>query len=312
MSATVGIVVLNWNGGPQAVACVESLRAQDYRDRFIVLVDNQSQADERARLLQRYGAGADVQCCFLDANRGYAGGINAGLAVALARDPDFVAVATHDVTFASDALGAMVAATADSRVGIVGPKVIDLRDPSRVLSVGERVRVALLCVPRTWLRFRRQRRAPYAVGGVLGCALLLTRRCLQAVGGFDEAFFAYYEEVDLCLRARQEGFGIVCAPQAVVAHDGMRGFGGGFTAVSAELKARNLIRLIRRWAGPADYLLLAPTYVLLLAASMAAYACRGRSDVVAALLRGTAAGLQGRVGVPDSLTDGQVPREAHG
>ncbi len=312
MSATVGIVVLNWNGGAQAVACVESLRGQDYRQRFIVLVDNQSRPDERARLLQRYGGDADVQCCFLDGNRGYAGGINAGLAVALARNPDFVAIATHDVTFANHALSAMVTAAADSRVGIVGPKVIDLRDPSRVLSVGERVQVALLCVPRTWLRFRRQRSAPYAVGAVLGCALLLTRRCLQAVGSFDEAFFAYYEEIDLCLRVRRQGFRVVCAPQAVVTHDGMRGFGAGFTVASAELKARNLIRLIRRWARPADYLLLVPTYALLVTASMAAYACRGRFDVVAALLRGAAAGVRGRVGVPNSLTDGQVPRGAHG
>ncbi len=305
MSPTVGIVVLNWNGGAQTVACVESLRVQDYRDKFIVLVDNQSQPEERAALLRRYGDDPDVQCCFLDDNRGYAGGINAGLTAALDRQADLVAVVTQDVTFTRGALAAMVDAAAAPRVGVVGPQVVDAGGPRRVQSVGERVRVPLLCVPRTWLRYRRQRRAPYAVGGVLGCALLLTRRCLQVVGGFDETFFAYYEEVDFCLRARQRGFLIVCAPQAVVTHDGMRGFAAGFTALSAELKARNLIRLMRRWARPVDYVLLAPTYVLLMACTLALYAGRRRGDVLAALLRGAAAGLLDRGGMPASLAAGR-------
>ena len=88
-------------------------------------------------------------------------------------------------------------------------------------------------------------------------------------------------------------------------HDGMRGFAAGFTALSAELKARNLIRLLRRWARPLDYLLLAPTYVLLMACSVALYAGRRRGDVVAALLRGAGAGLRDRGGVPESLAAGR-------
>jgi len=308
MSTTVGIVVLNWNGGAQTIACLESLRAQDYRERFIVLVDNQSRPEERAELLRRYSDGAEVQCCWLDENRGYAGGCNAGVALALSRHADLVAVVTQDVTFADGALATLVAAADDPRVGIVGPKVVDMTDPQRVLSVGERIHVPLLCVPRTWLRYRRARQAPYQVGGVLGCAMLLTRRCLETVGGFDEALFAYYEEVDYCLRARRHGFLIDCAPQAVVRHDGMRGFAGGFSTLSAELKARNLIRLMRYWARPADYLLLAPTYALLLAGSMLLYAARRRFDVLAALLRGTMQGLQGRGGLPESLrTPGRLP-----
>jgi len=136
--------------------------------------------------------------------------------------------------------------------------------------------------------------------------MLFTRSCLEAIRGFDESFFAYYEEVDLCLRARRDGFRIVCAPQAIVIHDGMRGFAAGFTPLSAELKARNLIHLMRTWARPADWLLLAPTYVLLLTASFVLYACRGRWDILAGLLRGIAAGVQGRSGGPAAATETQT------
>jgi GT2 family glycosyltransferase len=300
MRSTVGIVVLNWNGGEQTVACIESLRRQEYADKFIVLVDNHSSSAERIALQNRYSDAADVRCCWLDENRGYAGGNNAGVAAALSNGAELIVIATQDVTFESGALAEMVAATADSGIGIVGPKVVDSGDPGRVLSVGERVEIPLLCLPRTWLRYRRAGGGRYDVGAVLGCVVLLTRRCLQAVRGFDDGFFAYYEEIDLCLRARREGFRIVCVPQAVVRHDGMRGFAAGFTGLSAELKARNLIRLIRRWARPLDYLLLVPTYILLVASSMGLYALRGRGDLVAAMLRGVAAGLQGREGKPQS------------
>jgi hypothetical protein len=299
MSVKIGIVVLNFNDGAQTLACVDSVCAQQYPGAFIVLVDNHSCREERERLWQRYGGDPGIQCCFLDENRGYAGGNNAGIRVALERGADFVLIVTADVTLSAGALGAMVeVAAADDRIGIVGPQVVDLRNPRRVLSVGERVYVPLVCVPRTLLRYRRVRPTAYAVTSLLGCVMLLSRRCLEEVGGFDEKFFGYYEEVDLCLRARARAFGLVCAPQAVVTHDGMRGFLSGLAEVSAELKARNLLVLMRRWARRADWLLLAPTYLLLLAGSMAVYGLRGRRDVIRGLLRGAVAGMYRRGGPP--------------
>src|SRR5262249_21247607 len=158
----------------------------------------------------------------------------------------------------------------------VGPLVVDSQTPSHVLSAGERLAVPLLCIPRTLLRYRQVRLPSYPVSGVMGCVYLITRRCVDAVGGLDASFFAYYEEVDLCLRARQHGFGIAVAPRAVAAHDGMRGFAAGFTALSAELKARNLLRLMRRHARGFDWIVLLPTFAALLALSSALYALRGR------------------------------------
>lgn len=300
MKARVGIVVLNWNGGAQTVACVESARAQLYPEKFIVLVDNNSSAAERGYLRRRYGGDPAIRLCFLDENRGYAGGNNVGIAAALTAGAEMTLILTQDTALAPGALAALVeTARANPRIGIVGPKVIDVRKPQRVLSVGECVHGALLCVPRTLLRYRRVRLPWRPVSGVLGCTMLLTRTCLEVAGFFEEEFFAYYEEVDLCLRARAHGFTIACAPGAVVTHDGMRGFLTGFTVLSAELKARNLLLLMRRWASPADWFLLAPTWGLLLAGSVALYVLRGRIDIVRALGRGMAAGIRQRGGPLD-------------
>lgn len=297
MNRRVGIVVLNWNGGAGTVACIESARTQSYPEKFIVLVDNNSSGAEREQLRRRYGGDPTMQLCFLDENRGYAGGNNAGIAAALQTGAEMVLILTQDAALAPGALAALVdTASANPQVGIVGPTVINARPPQRVLSVGERIHVACICVPRTLLRYRRVRVPWRTVTGVLGCVMLLTRACVEVAGAFDEEFFAYYEEVDLCLRARAHGFTIACTPRAVATHDSMRGFWSGFTDVSAELKARNLLLLMRRWATPRDWLLLVPTCCLLFASSIALYAVRGRTTVVRALVRGIAAGIRRRSG----------------
>jgi hypothetical protein len=60
-----------------------------------------------------------------------------------------------------------------------------------VLSLGERHGIALLCVPRALLRYRRRRAQPFRVAGLMGCALLATRRCLEETGGVDEQIQVY-------------------------------------------------------------------------------------------------------------------------
>ena len=78
--------------------------------------------------------------------------------------------------------------------------------------------------PSCWTRARgsttapypRSRAAerPYAVSGIMGCALLVTRPCFEAVGGFSDEIAVYYEDVDFCLAARERGFGAVVEPRS--------------------------------------------------------------------------------------------------
>jgi GT2 family glycosyltransferase len=197
---------------------------------------------------------------------------------------------------ALERLGA--ALDADQTAGVAGPCVRDLTDRSRVLSLGERHGIALLCVPRTLLRYRRRRSQPFRVSGLMGCALLVTRRCFEATGGFDEQIQVYYEDVDFCLAARRRGFALVVAPEAVIYHDGLRGFASGLTPWAAYLKARNPWLLLRRHASPFGWLTFVPSYTAMVLASALLYRLRGRADVAAALGRGAAAGVRAAFGYP--------------
>lgn len=292
-------VVVSWEGGAATERCVESLLAQVPPPARVLVVDNASSAVERARLAARFGTVPGVELVLLDDNRHFAGGLNTGARAAFRAGAARVLLLNNDTVLAPGALAALEAALdADPGAGAAGPCVRDLAEPERVLSLGERHVLALLCMPRTLLRYRRRRSRPFRVSGLMGCALLVTRSCFEATGGFDERIQVYYEDVDFCLAARRRGFRLLVAPEAVLHHDGLRGFAAGLTPWAAYLKARNPWLLLRRHGGAGAWLLFVPAYVAMIGASIALYALRGRTDVAGALARGAAAGVAGALGRP--------------
>ena len=299
MSVRTAAVVVTWEGGATTERCVASLLAQDRPADEVIVVDNASSASERGRLRAAFADRAQVRLLLLDDNRQFAGGLNAGARTAIAAGAERLLLLNNDTVLAPDALGRLQdALTATCGGGIAGPRVVDLRRPDRVLSAGERHSLPLLCVPRTLVRYRRSTREPYPVSGVMGCALLVTRACFEAVGGFSDEIAVYYEDVDFCLTARARGYGAVVEPRAVVQHDGLRGFASGLTPWAAYLKARNPWLVMRRHGGTAALLAFVPVYLAMVGASAALYLLRGRGDVVRALGRGVRAGVRIAAGSP--------------
>jgi GT2 family glycosyltransferase len=293
MRSRTAAVVVTWEGGAATAECVGSLRAQQPPPEEIVVVDNASSPAERQRLQATWGHVPGVRLLLLDQNRQFAGGMNAGAAAALAAGAERLFFLNNDTRFEPDALDHLGAALdACPTAGIVGPRVMDARQPGTTLTQGERHILALLNVPRTLLRYRRPRAAWFRVLGVMGCALLVTRACYQAVGGFPEDIEVYYEDVDFCLGARAHGFAILLEPRAVGHHDGMRGFLAGLTPWAAFLKARNPWLLVGRRGRAWTWATFVPTYAAMIAASAGLYALRGRMDIVRALARGAWAGLR--------------------
>ncbi|MEB2284474.1 MAG: hypothetical protein B6D46_03015 [Polyangiaceae bacterium UTPRO1] len=301
--AAIGVVVPTWNRAAAAAAAIGSLaRLETTVPVQAFVVDNGSRPPEREALSAALAGRADVEMIALAENRGFAGAVNVGLAAAFARGAAAVLVLNDDAEVAPDLPATLMAVVAgDPGVGIVAPRIVDAAS-GREVSRGERVWLPLVCLPRTWLRVRGGGAAPRAVASVIGVAFLVTRACFERIGGLEESFFAYYEEVDYCLRARAAGFRIVVAPATTVRHAGFRGFAGGLTPLAAYLKARNLPLLVRRHGGLLTWLLFAPTYAAMLAASAAGYGLRGGpAAVVRALGRGAADGLRARSGPPPAL-----------
>src|SRR5262249_11140243 len=107
----VVIIILNWNGGADTVACLESLAAADLQGASVLVVDNGSRDASIAEVRARFPA---QRILALSENRGYAGGNNAGMQAALDEGAAGVLLLNNDTRVASDFLGPLLGAMADS------------------------------------------------------------------------------------------------------------------------------------------------------------------------------------------------------
>ena len=287
-------VVVTWEGGAVTRACVESLRRSEGANLRILVVDNGSSAGEREALQAAFAGSSDVELLPLPENRHFAGGVNAGARRGLELGAACLFILNNATVIEPDCVRRLVeAAMAAPDAGAVGPALLDLREPDRPLSLGERYAAWSLAVPRSLMRVRDAGDGtPYRVGGIMGSAILVTRECFLRVGPYREDLLVYYEEVDFCLRARALGFRPLLVPRAVVRPDGMRGFAAGLQPYAARLKCRNQLVLMRDHGGPLDWLAFAPTFAVLVCASSVVYLLRGDRSVVAALWRGVGEGFR--------------------
>jgi GT2 family glycosyltransferase len=239
------VVVPNWNGAAWLPACLDAIEAQTLAPARTVVVDNGS-TDGSLELL----AGRGVEVVELGRNTGFAHAANRGLEAAGA---ELVALVNNDVVLEPDWLERMAAAlAAHPEAAAAACKMVDLRDPSSVWDAGDFLRRDGAAVQRGRVepddgRFDSPGDAFSACAG----AALYRRTAVLAVGGFDERYFAYLEDVDLGLRLRLAGW--TCRYEPAVA----RHAGGGSSAPRERPPAGGVARtgllLALRWL-PARWL----------------------------------------------------------
>lgn len=220
---SLSAVVVNYNARDHLLECVRSLREEGVDD--VVVVDNDS-ADGSTWALRASDPAARV--VETGANLGYGTAANRGAAVATG---DVVVVCNSDVVFEPGSVKALAdALAADPAAGIVGPLVENVDGtvypsprefPDLKVAMGHAFleRVA----PRNpyTRRYRMldlDRTRPAAVDWVSGACFMVRRRAWDDLGGFDESYFMYVEDVYLCWRARRAGWGVRFEPAARVVH----------------------------------------------------------------------------------------------
>jgi GT2 family glycosyltransferase len=214
VSPVVWVLVLNWNRPQDTVACVSSLRQLDYPAYRILVVDNGS-TDDSVEILQRL---PDIDLLLNERNLGFAAGNNRGIEYALEQGADFVLLLNNDTTVSPSLVSELLeVAETDSRIGIVGPVIYYADRPSEVWFAGMRFRHGLYVV-RRGLHLSAPLASMEEVDFVSGCGMLVRRETWERVGLFDPRFFMYYEDLDLCIRAKKAGYRIVCATQAQMWH----------------------------------------------------------------------------------------------
>ena len=242
--ARVCVVVLNWNGWQDTVACIESLRRSTL-SAVVVVVDNGSTDGSPVHLRTLLDL-SWLELLLLPTNTGFTGGANTGLRRALTLGADYVLLLNNDATVEPQCIERLVAAVQGRMdVGLAGPGIVWADDPLHLWSGG----MSIAWHRATILDHRGALAEAFAtdrlVQGLSGCALLVTREVLERVGLLDERYFAYYEDLDWCLRARAAGYRALYVGSARVAHHGSassnRDAGHSQSAFLNYLAARNLL-----------------------------------------------------------------------
>jgi N-acetylglucosaminyl-diphospho-decaprenol L-rhamnosyltransferase len=220
----VSIVVVSWNSREHLLRCLASLSAHAGPPFETIVVDNAS-GDGSAAAVR--GAFSEARVVENATNEGFSRANNRGWR--LARAPH-VLILNPDAELLQGALQALVRRAQDEpRLGAVGPRTRN-QDGSIQISFGhdltlrsewsQRRLVRGVKARQAWALSEAERRAsrPFEPDWISGSCLLARREALEAVGGFDEGFFLYEEDADLCRRLRRAGWRVAFAPEAEVVH----------------------------------------------------------------------------------------------
>lgn len=256
----VTLVVVTYNSAPLLHGFFTALPSAlaDVAGYEVVVADNASCDDSPALVAELEPEATVIR---MDRNRGYAAGINAGIARA-SQNSRAVLVCNPDLRLHPGSVRLLLDELGSPEVGIVVPRLLEAdgrlslslrREPNILRALGE----ALLGGNRAgrFARLGEVVSAPHAyerpgsADWACGALMLISRRCLDRVGPWDESFFLYSEETDFALRARDAGFELRYVPDAAATHL------GGERHTSARLWALltvNRVRLYSRRHGVAS------------------------------------------------------------
>ena len=226
MSGALRVVVVTYSPGPALEEFVSSLRRATVRPLDVVLADNGSVDGEPERVA---AASGDVRLLRTGGNIGYGAAANAGLADV--RD-GWALIANPDLRFEDGSVDELLAAVERwPRAATIGPAIRtpqgalypSARDlPSLSTGIGHAA-LGWIWPANPWTaRYRRERDTPRerTAGWLSGSCFLVDVAAFHSVGGFDPAYFMYFEDVDLAERLGRRGWLHVYVPSAVVTHEG--------------------------------------------------------------------------------------------
>jgi hypothetical protein len=293
MTKPVTAVIVHWGDVEETIGCGRSVAAEPDVD--VLVVDNGSHEPVADRLAAEVPG---ITCVRSEKNRGYAGGANLGIQAALDGGAKVVLLLNNDARVRPGAVAAARRVLGqDGKIAVVGARVLTREDPRRLWLAWGTV---------TWRQslvglvgadepdgpeFARECDVPW----ISGCAMWLRAEALAAVGLFDEAFFAYHEEVDWCVRAHEAGWRVTYAPDVVVSHTG-RGSHGDAAAIRRRkyFAARNTILFARKHGTRAQHWKLGARLALSLPLELLWHLPRGDVGQSWMKVRGVFDGLSGK------------------
>lgn len=259
----VFIILINWNNYKDTVKCITSLNTLKKSNIEIttVVIDNAS-TDNSVIILQKEFP--TLKIIALPNNEGFTGGNNRGIDYARKHDADYVWFLNNDTVVHPGALVELLHSFQDPSVGIAGSKIYFMKHfefHKKRYKQSELGKVIWYAGGNIdWNNVYGSHRGVDEVDNgqydveeetdfVTGCSLMISTVCLDIVKGFDSKYFAFLEDMDLCLKIRNAGYKIMYNPQSLVWHKNAGSTGGPGNKIHQYYMTRNRLLFGFRYAS---------------------------------------------------------------
>lgn len=252
MQQTVVVVILNWNAPELTSACVASVQNSDYRHLDVLVIDNGSSDNSPVQIETRF---PNITIIRNATNVGFAEGSNQGIRYAIERAAGYVLLLNNDTIVDREMISRLVetAAARNNRVA-VSPAIYDGFTPDRLHFVYGRTNLwtGVFSNPAHNAPASTPFEPPVNMEYASGCCILMPMELISALGELESRFFAYCEDVEWSLRARQMGFALLCDTRAKLWHY-VASTGGKNPALMRYLMTRNHIWTMRKHATTVQF-----------------------------------------------------------
>lgn len=216
----VSVIIPTYNSWKTLKSCIASIQKQTLKPLEIIVVDNASTdktQEGMQKLLSINHKSSTIKYLRLRKNLGVTGGRNKGIREA-SKDADYVFFFDHDMVADKNMLAELVkTAEMDNSIGIVTPKIYYWEDKSRIWAAGTGID---LWTGQVIFRGGKDTGQYDKVEEVqvAPAAMLVKKEVIKKIKGFDNRYFATFEDTDFCFRARKAGFKTYYAPKAIAYH----------------------------------------------------------------------------------------------
>ena len=259
----VAVILVNWNGIEDTSACLMSLRELHYDSYKVVVVDNNSLGKEGERLKKCF---PEIILIQNKINRGFAGANNDGLKWARLNGFEAAWILNNDTVADPDSLRFQIKHFSKRDTAAVGSKILFF-DKAIIWSLG--VWLFGFSFKFPFIHFfsnisegetDENQSQPRDAAYISGCSILLRTDIPEVY--FDEKYFAYCEDMDLCFRLRKKGYRLFYEPKSIIRHKASKSTGGKkYNRTTLYKTNRNKLYFIRDHLGGCAILLL-PVYGL--------------------------------------------------
>jgi GT2 family glycosyltransferase len=273
-SPLVFVIVVNYNGTEYLASCLSSLEKQTYSNLRVVVVDNASTEKSEKFIRQQFPKATLIPS---KENLGFTGGNNLAMKLALEQNADYLFLVNNDTDSPKDLIEKLVSACEkDPSVGIAAPAVFDLNNKNTVQELG--VTTDRFAYP---LPIKTPPKDDSCLFFVSGCSMMIKANLISHIGLFDEAYFMFVEDLDLCWRAQLSGYRPIVDYSAKIYHASGASLTGGIIKTSTYntnvrrvfFREKNTIRTLIKNYGSTNLAIIVPFYVSLLLAESLLWLC---------------------------------------